>query len=183
MKLEEKNGLRILTPENGYLLRRNEDDTNFSEIVYLGKNDTEDSYTEIPQAEAELVLIDQNADTTDTPQEYADLTPLSSNSKKVSVQAGKQYYNEKKDRIVSEYNDFSESNQSATILSSEPINFEGDNVLTPSETPDSEYILYTLRYMQTSDIKFVIAITATSMDAPQGGLRGEDIETSNTIEQ
>lgn len=56
MKLEEKNGLRILTPEKGYLLQRNGDDNNFSEIVYLGKNDTEDSYSEIPQAEAERII-------------------------------------------------------------------------------------------------------------------------------
>lgn len=190
MKLEEKNGLRILTPKEGYKLQRKGEDNNFSEIVYLGKNDSEENYKEITEAEAQAIInakesndselsealdVANAQDVTEFVEEYSELTPVSPRSKKFLVQAGKQYYNDKDNRIVSEFDGFTESNPAATILSSQPLAFEGDNVLTPSETPDSEYILYTLRYMQTSDIKFVIAVTATAMDAPQGGLKGEDI--------
>ena len=51
MRIEEKNRLRILTPDDGFLLKRNGDDNNFSEIVYLGKNDSPQNYEEVSQEE------------------------------------------------------------------------------------------------------------------------------------
>lgn len=56
MKLEERNGLRILTPEKGYFLQRNGDEKNFSEIVYLGKNDTADNYQEFSEEDKNMML-------------------------------------------------------------------------------------------------------------------------------
>lgn len=111
---------------------------------------------------------------------YSDLTTPTlaiarSNSKKLSIQAGKQYFNEMENRVVTSYEGFTSACTTATILSSSPIEFEGDNVLTPSEIPDSEYLLYKIEYVQTSDIKFILVVSVTPMKAPSGGLKGEDV--------
>lgn len=95
-----------------------------------------------------------------------------------TINAGTQYYNEKDDLTVSNFEGFSSRNKTATILSSKPIKFEGENVLTPVEIPESDYLLYTISYMQTSDIKYVLVVGVEAMKAPQGGLKGEDIEIS-----
>lgn len=113
-------------------------------------------------------------------QSYSALTTSSlaiarSNSKSLGIQAGKQYFNEVANRTISSYEGFSPTNTSATILSSSPITFEGDNVLVPSEIPDSDYLLYKIEYMQTSDIKYVLVVSVTAMKTPEGGLKGEDI--------
>lgn len=106
---------------------------------------------------------------------YSETTPISPRSKKLSIQAGKQYYNEMPNRVVTSYEGFSPANPTATILSSSPLSFEGNNVLTPVEIPDSEYLLYNIEYVQTSDIKFILVVSVTAMKAPDGGLKGEDI--------
>ena len=59
MKLEERNGLRILTPDTAHLLQRKGDDNNFSEIVYLGKNDSVDNYSEISEEKARSILAEK----------------------------------------------------------------------------------------------------------------------------
>lgn len=115
---------------------------------------------------------------------YSDLTTPAlamarSNSKNLGIEAGKQYFNEVQNRIITVYNGFSSENPTATILSSAPIIFEGDNVLTPTEIPDSDYLLYKIEYVQTSDIKYILVVSVTPMKAPQGGLKGEDIPVAN----
>lgn len=53
MKLTENGGLRILQADAGYLLRHKEDESaTFTELLYLGKNDSETNYEEFPEAEA-----------------------------------------------------------------------------------------------------------------------------------
>lgn len=108
------------------------------------------------------------------------LTIAMSNSKDISIQAGNQYYNDIADRTITEYNGFSTTTPSATILSSSPLTFEGDNVLTPVEVPKSDYLLYKIEYVQTSDIKFILVVSVTAMKAPQGGLKGEDMPVIST---
>ena len=100
----------------------------------------------------------------------ATLAIANNRTKNLSIEAGKQYYNDVAGRTITSYSGFSSSNSTATILSSEPISFEGENVLTPATTPDAEYLLYTLKYMQTSDINYVIVVTVEAMSAPQGGI-------------
>ena len=47
MKLEERNGLRVLTADEGKLLSRTGDNGTLASIVYLGINDSPDNYSEI----------------------------------------------------------------------------------------------------------------------------------------
>lgn len=61
MKLTEENGLRILRPSIGCLLHRKGDDNSFSEIVYLGKNDSQENYTELSEAEVEKLKEEYNS--------------------------------------------------------------------------------------------------------------------------
>lgn len=102
-----------------------------------------------------------------------------SNSKNIGIQAGKQYFNEVVNRTISTYEGFSPTHPTATILSSSPITFEGENVLIPSEIPDSEYLLYKIEYLQTSDIKFVLVVSVTAMKTPEGGLKGKDVPVTS----
>ena len=71
MNLKESNGLRELKPEPGFLLRRKGDSDNFSEVVYLGVNDSADNYEELPAEEAALILR-EGAQVCDT--DYEDLS-------------------------------------------------------------------------------------------------------------
>lgn len=48
MILEERNGLRILKSEDGFkLYNKNDVNPAYSEIIYLGKKDSQDNYKEI----------------------------------------------------------------------------------------------------------------------------------------
>ena len=58
MTLSEENGLRVLRPSIGYMLYRKGDESNFSEIVYLGKNDSQENYEEISEVEVEKLKME-----------------------------------------------------------------------------------------------------------------------------
>lgn len=57
MKLEEKNGLRILHPSYGYLLKNTQTDDIYSGKIYLGLNASLDIYEEILNEEMDASLI------------------------------------------------------------------------------------------------------------------------------
>lgn len=56
MKIIEKNGLRILTPNAGYRIVNKEKTQVYDSVVYLGKLDTMDNYVELTQEEAEQLI-------------------------------------------------------------------------------------------------------------------------------
>lgn len=56
MKIVEKNGLRILTPNVGYRIANAECTQVYDSVVYLGKLDTMDNYVELTDAEAEELI-------------------------------------------------------------------------------------------------------------------------------
>lgn len=63
MILTEEKGLRILRPSIGYLLHRKDDgNDNYSEIVYLGKNDSQENYEEISEKEVEKLKEQRETD-------------------------------------------------------------------------------------------------------------------------
>ncbi len=87
MKIENKNGLRILTPESPeffiYSVKTNE----YHEIVYLGLNDSIDNYREIKKSavmksdsdrinELEKTIEEQNAAISNLMEQLASLADL-----------------------------------------------------------------------------------------------------------
>lgn len=59
MKLTDKNGLRILTADEGLTLFRKGDENNFSTTFYLGIKDSPDNFTEIDEAEAQRRIAER----------------------------------------------------------------------------------------------------------------------------
>ena len=57
MKLEEKNGLRILHPSYGYLLKNTKTGDVYSGKIYLGLNASLDIYEEIPNIEIDASIF------------------------------------------------------------------------------------------------------------------------------
>lgn len=53
MKIVEKNGLRVLTPNVGYRIINKERTEVYDGVVYLGKLDSIDNYISVTNAEAE----------------------------------------------------------------------------------------------------------------------------------
>ena len=63
MKLTEQNGLRILTPDNGQWLYKDDNGTRiFSDLVYLAKNDSPDNWRECTTAEKEAYEAEHNTE-------------------------------------------------------------------------------------------------------------------------
>lgn len=132
-------------------------------------------YAELSESQMDLQqggMLNGN-ETSSLPKDKGELL----SSKNITIEANKQYYNDVKGRIVSDYIGFDNYSVSATILSKYPLTFEGDNVLVPSRIPDAEYLMYTVKYMQTSDIKYVLVVTAESMSTNANGLIGADVVT------
>lgn len=55
--------LRVLKADAGHQLRRKDatDPIHFSEVVYLGVNDSPDNYIEVPQSEVDAYRAEQEA--------------------------------------------------------------------------------------------------------------------------
>lgn len=90
------------------------------------------------------------------------------------VEAGKQYYNDEENKVISEYNGFSAINQEAKILSKYPMTFAGENVIVENTSVDADYLMYSLKYMQISEEKYLIAVSVNSFTSNGGD--GFDIE-------
>ena len=58
MYIEEKNGLRILTPNVGYRIVNKEKTQVYDTVVYLSKLDSIDNYITMPNEEAEQLIKD-----------------------------------------------------------------------------------------------------------------------------
>ena len=99
-------------------------------------------------------------------------------SKNITIESNKQYYNEDEGRIVSEYIGFDNYGANATIISKYPLVFEGDNVLIPSNIPDAEYLMYTVKYMQISSEKYIITVSVEGMNGAMGELIATDVKRS-----
>lgn len=56
MKIVERKGLRVLTPNTGYRIVNKEKTQVFDSVVYLGKLDTIDNYISMTNAEAEALI-------------------------------------------------------------------------------------------------------------------------------
>ena len=78
MKYEERNGLRILTAEFGYLIHNTQTDT-YAEKVYLGKFASRDDFEEVDDQDIDkkLIVKIQNIESENTVQnEVLDMTML-----------------------------------------------------------------------------------------------------------
>lgn len=84
------------------------------------------------------------------------------------VEAGKQYYNDEENKVISEYKDFSATNQEAKILSKYPMTFAGENVVVENNDITADYLMYSLKYMQISEEKYLIAVSVSAFTSNGG---------------